>query len=75
MNGALDKRGNVGYAMAEAEQYRRYAEQCLNLAEEEEDGGPRLAVLLEMAVTWMKLAQKVNIETLEKARYQSWRRN
>jgi len=44
--------------MSEVEQYRRYAEHCLNLAEEEEDGGPRLAVLLEMAVIWMKLAQK-----------------
>lgn len=61
--------------MSEVEQYRRYAEQCLNLAEEEEDGGPRLAVLLEMAVIWMKLAQKANIETLEKAKYQSWQRN
>ena len=59
--------------MSEVEQYRRYAEHCLNLAEEEEDGGPRLAVLLEMAVIWMKLAQKVNVETLGKAKYQSWR--
>jgi hypothetical protein len=64
-----------GYSMSEIERYRRYAEECLNLAEEEEDGGPRLAVLLEMAVTWMKLAQKVNVDTLEKAKYQSWRRN
>jgi hypothetical protein len=61
--------------MPEAEQYRRFAEQCLNLAEEEEDGGPRLAVFLEMAVTWMKLAQEVNVETLEKPKYQSWRPN
>jgi hypothetical protein len=61
--------------MSEVEQYRRYAEQCLNLAEEEEDGGPRLAVLLEMAVIWMKLAQNANAGTLENARYQSRRRN
>jgi hypothetical protein len=61
--------------MSEVEQYRRYAEQCLNLAEEQEDGGPRLAVLLEMAVIWMKLAQNANAETLENARHQSWRRN
>lgn len=64
-----------GDSMSEAERYRRFAEECLNRAEEEEDGGPRLAVLLEMAVTWMKLAQKVNVETLEKAKYQSWRSN
>jgi len=55
--------------MSEVERYRRYAEQCLNLAEEEEDGGPRLAALLEMAVTWMKLAQRGNVETLGKAKY------
>ena len=60
--------------MSEVEQYKRFAEECLNLAEEEEDGGPRLAVLLQMAVTWMKLAQKANVETLENARYQSRRR-
>ena len=61
--------------MPEAEQYRRFAEECLNLAEEEEDGSPRLAVLLKMAVTWIKLAQEVDVETSEKSKHQSWRRN
>jgi hypothetical protein len=55
-----------GSAVPIVSHHRRYAEQCLNLAEEEENGGPRLAVFLEMAVTWVKFAQKVNVETLEK---------
>jgi|AmaraimetFIIA100_FD_contig_51_6275007_length_1433_multi_4_in_0_out_0_3 hypothetical protein len=53
--------------MPDAEQYRRFAEECLVMAEEEDNCGPRLSTLLEMAMTWMQLAQKANIDALAKA--------
>jgi len=53
--------------MPDAEQYRRFAEECLVMAEEEDNCGPRLSTLLEMAMTWMQLAQKDNIDALAKA--------
>jgi hypothetical protein len=53
--------------MPDAERYRRFADECLILAEAEDDCGPRLQVLLEMAVTWMHLAQKARIDALVKA--------
>jgi len=53
--------------MPDAEQYRRFADECLIMAEEEDNCGPRLKVLLEMAVTWMRLAQKANIDALAEA--------
>jgi hypothetical protein len=53
--------------MPVAEQYRRFADECLIMAEQEDSCGPRLKVLLEMAVTWMQLAQKASIDALAKA--------
>lgn len=53
--------------MSEAEQYRRFVDECLNLAEEEEDSGARRKVLLEMTLTWMKLARRADIETWRKS--------
>lgn len=61
--------------MPDAERYRPFADECLILAEAEDDCGPRLQVLLEMAVTWMHLAQKAKIDALAKAdKYRASRR-
>jgi hypothetical protein len=53
--------------MPDTERYRRFADECLIMAEAEDNCGPRLQVLLEMAVTWMQLAQKASIDALAKA--------
>lgn len=53
--------------MPNVEEYRRFADECLMMAEEEDNCGPRLKLLLEMAVTWMRLAQKASIDALAEA--------
>ena len=44
--------------MPDAEEYRRYAAECLELAQRLTDADTR-AQLLEMAEAWRELAQKV----------------
>jgi len=48
--------------MASAEDYRRYAGECLRLAQES-DNSREKALLLEMAEMWRRLAERANDAT------------
>jgi hypothetical protein len=45
--------------MATSEDYRRYAAECLRLAQEIDVGSKGVALLLEMAERWRSLAEQV----------------
>jgi hypothetical protein len=45
--------------MAKPEDYRRYAAECLRLAQGSRDRGEAAALLLEMAERWRRLALEV----------------
>lgn len=53
--------------MSDVEKYKRFAEQCLDLAEDAEIGGPCRKVLLEMAMTWATLAEDASAADLASA--------
>jgi hypothetical protein len=50
-----------GSEMTRAEQYRRYAAQCLRVAQETSNPNDK-ALLLEMAQKWRELAEKTERE-------------
>jgi hypothetical protein len=45
--------------MSKAEEFRRYASECLRLAKEYRDRGEAAAFLLEMAERWRRMAREV----------------
>jgi hypothetical protein len=52
--------------MSRAGEYRRYAAECLRMANSKDDVGEK-AVLLQMAEHWRELAERVETEKREPA--------
>ncbi len=55
----VDESGGRDGIMCEADEYNQFAAECLKLADEPQLGRIKRKALIEMAITWAKLAKKV----------------